>query len=296
MQNQQLENANYSEPLIKQLNELPENVPNAQIAPTPNNPPWNAWTATGIWAVSLLTLVIFQLIFVIVYILISGVKISPESLQSDPNVIFWSLVAVLPAQILTLAAAWAVVTRFNKFSFKETLGWNWGGFKWWYFPAIIIAFFVLAAVVTTFLPEQENELTRILKSSRAAVYVTAILATFGAPVVEEVVYRGVLYSAFQRTIGVAWAVVLVTTLFAGVHFVQYWGSPGTIVLICVLSLILTMIRVKTGNILPCIVLHFIFNGIQSLLLLLQPFLPESFGGGVAPEQTSAIIHLFNSLF
>jgi membrane protease YdiL (CAAX protease family) len=215
---------------------------------------------------------------------------SSEVAQNDPTVIFLSLLAVIPAHLLTLAASWAVVTKFNKFSFKETLGWEWGSFRWWYFPLIIAAFFVLVVIVTTFLPEQENEMTKMLKSSRSAVFVTAILATFTAPIVEEVIYRGILYSAFQRAIGVVWAVILVTTLFAAVHFLQYWGSPGTILLICVLSLVLTLIRVKTKNLLPCIILHFIFNGIQSVFLILQPYLPDN--PAELENKASAALHLF----
>ena len=294
MQNQEFNNNDYSQPLAKELNDLAKKLPLSEH-PTPDNPPWNAWTASGVWVLSLLAIIFVPAIFVVPYILMNR-QIAPETLQSDPTVIFLSLLAVIPAHIITLAIAWAVVTKFKKFSFRETLGWNWGGFRWWYFPLIIGAFFLFAILVSIFLPEQENELTRILKSSRAAVYVTAVLATFTAPIVEEVVYRGILYSAFQRTVGVAWAVVITTLAFAGVHFFQYWGSPGTIILICVLSLILTLIRVKTKNLLPCVVLHFIFNGIQSILLILQPFLPESIGGGALQQQTSSIIHLFISIF
>ena len=289
MQNEEINKDDYSAPLVRDLNNLPQK-PSALLNPTPDNPPWNAWTAFGIWILSILAIAVFPAIFVIPYLLTNR-QIAPEAIQSDPTAIFLSLLGTIPAHLFTIGICWFVVTRFNKFSYKDTLGWNWGGFKWWYFPAIIIGFFAFAAIVQMFFPEQENELTRMLKSSRAAVYVTAILATFTAPIVEEVVYRGILYSAFQRTVGVAWAVVIVTITFAGIHFPQYWGSPGTIILICVLSLILTMIRVRTRNLLPCIVLHFIFNGIQSLLLILQPFLPESIGGG-AQEQTAAIFHFF----
>jgi len=270
--------SNAQPPLIWQ----PEN-------PTPNNPPWNVPTAIGTWVLSLLAIIIFPAMFIVPYFLMNR-QISLETFQSDPTAIFLSLLAVIPAHIFTLAAAWLVVTKFNKFSFKETLGWDWGGFKWWYFPVIVVSFFLFAAIVETFLPEQDNELMRILQSSRSAVYVTALLATFTAPVVEEVIYRGILYSALQRSIGVVWAVTFVTAAFAGVHFLQYWGSPGTIVLICILSLILTLIRVRTKNLLPCIVLHFIFNGIQSLVLILQPFLPEKLGG--AQEQAASVIHFF----
>jgi membrane protease YdiL (CAAX protease family) len=94
-----------------------------------------------------------------------------------------------------------------------------------------------------------------------------------------------LYSAIQRSIGVGWAVLIVTALFAGVHFWQYWGSPGTIILICLLSLILTLIRVRTNNLLPCVVLHTIFNGLQSLSLIFF----EDFSS--TQPKTEAFFHL-----
>ncbi|MEO6587861.1 MAG: CPBP family intramembrane glutamic endopeptidase, partial [Pyrinomonadaceae bacterium] len=123
--------------------------------------------------------------------------------------------------------------------------------------------------------EQDNELLRILRSSRTAVILIAIMATFTAPIVEELIYRGILYSAFQRTFGVKLAVILVTLAFALVHVPQYWGDFVSISMICLLSLILTLVRVKTDNLLPCIVLHFVFNGIQSLVLILEPYFSKT---------------------
>jgi len=35
-----------------------------------------------------------------------------------------------------------------------------------------------------------------------------------------------------------------------------------------------LLRARTGNLLPCIIFHFIFNGIQSLGLVLAPFLEK----------------------
>ena len=102
----------------------------------------------------------------------------------------------------------------------------------------------------------------------------AFIATFTAPFVEEVVYRGVLYSAFQRTLGVTAAFLLTTFLFALVHVPQYWPSYSTIFLLALLSLTLTSIRVKTSNLLPCIVLHTLFNGTQSALLILEPYITK----------------------
>src|SRR6478609_4855946 len=107
----------------------------------------------------------------------------------------------------------------------------------------------------------------MLASSRVVVFLVAFMATFTAPIVEEVVYRGILYSAFQRARGPVLATVAVTLLFASVHVPQYYPSYSTIGLLVLLGLILTLIRARTNNLLPCIVLHTIFNGLQSVLLI-----------------------------
>ena len=150
------------------------------------------------------------------------------------------------------------------------LGWSRGGFAWWHFFAILAAFIAFANVVDHFWPEKENDLTRILQSSRSAVYIIALVATFTAPLVEEVVYRGVVYSAFRKHFGVPAGFIVATLLFALVHVPQYYPSYSTIFLLTMLSVTLTSIRVMSGNLLPCIILHTIFNGLQSVLLILQP--------------------------
>ena len=98
----------------------------------------------------------------------------------------------------------------------------------------------------------------------------AFIATFTAPFIEEVIYRGVLYSAFQRAWGIPAAFILTTLLFSVVHVPQYYPSYSTIFLLTVLSMTLTAIRVKTDNLLPCVILHTLFHGIQSTLLILEP--------------------------
>lgn len=269
-------------------------LPSALLPASPDNPPWNSFTALCVWAASMVFILVVPAIFVIPYALSQGILSEQnqlaEFLQNDPTAILLSIVSVIPAHVLTLVLAWLVVTKFNRFSFRETLGWKWNGFNIWSCLAIVGGFYISAAAIGYFFPEQDNELLRILKSSRSVVYAIAFLATFTAPVVEEVVYRGILYSALQRSIGVAGAVFIVTALFAGVHFWQYWGSPGTLILICLLSLILTLTRLRTKNLLPCIALHTVFNGSQSLLLILQPIIQNYIE--THQPQTSALVHLF----
>jgi uncharacterized protein len=245
--------------------------------PTPNNPPWGSGMAIGFWLLSVCLIVILPAIFLAPYA-ISMNSAYPNTaelltvLTTDPIAIALQIAAIIPAHLLTISLAWLIVTNGRTHSFTETLGWLPGGMKWWHYGVILVAFFCLAAAIGYVLPEQENELTRILRSSRYVVFLVAFMATFTAPLVEEVVYRGILYSALQRSVGVGFAVTIVTFLFAIIHLPQYYPSISTMVLLTLLSLVLTLVRVKTDNLLPCVILHTIFNGFQSMLLIAEPYL------------------------
>lgn len=247
------------------------------VKPSPNNPPWGPGLAIGAWVISVVLIIIIPGLFLAPYVISRGGEFADsaemvKALTTDPVAIVIQIVAIIPAHLLTLALAWLVVTNGRKFSFTEMLGWRSGGMQWWYHAAIMGGFFVLVVAVSALLPEQENEMMRILKSSRSAVFLVAFMAVVTAPLVEEVIYRGLLYSALQRTLGPGFAVALVTFLFALVHLPQYYPSVSTMILLTLLSLILTLIRMKTDNLLPCIVLHTIFNGFQSALLIVEPYI------------------------
>lgn len=247
--------------------------------PTPNDPPFGTLEAVALWIASVLLIVLVQAIFLLPYLALQDPPIIDtdrvlEFARNDATAIFLQILSILPAHLLTLALAWLMVTRGGRFGFRETLGWERGGFRWWHYCIILGGFLVVAAGVSVYFPEQDNEMLRILQSSRAAVYIVAFVATFTAPLVEEVVYRGVVYSAFQRKFGITAAFVFVTVLFAVIHVPQYYPSYSTIFLLFLLSLTLTSIRLKTGNLFPCIVLHTVFNALQSALLIIEPFLRD----------------------
>jgi membrane protease YdiL (CAAX protease family) len=259
-------------------------------APTPDNPPFGPMEGIGLWIASVLLILIVPSFFLLPYIALQNPPIIDtedivEFAKSDPTSIFLQILGIIPAHFLTLALAWLIVTRGRRFSFRDVLGWERGGFRWWHYAVILAGFLVVAAGVEVYFPQEENELIRILQSSRSAVYVVACVATFTAPIVEEVVYRGVLYSGFQRKLGIPAALVLATVLFAIVHVPQYYPSYSTIFLLFILSLTLTSIRVKTGNLFPCIVLHTVFNGLQSAFLIAEPY----FTGPDIQEQATAIM-------
>ncbi len=261
---------------------------------SPNNPPWGSWAALGVWFASVAAIIFVPGIFLAVYLVAVGVK--PEEMAAfgttDPTALAIQVAATIPAHLLTLLLAWFVVTNYQRHPFLQTLGWSSGGMRWWHYVLLLVGFFLVASVVSQYVPETENEFTKLLQSSRTVVFLVAIMATFTAPFVEEVVYRGVVYSAWQRSFGVKGAVALVTFVFAAVHFPQYWGSWSTIGLLTLLSLLLTLLRVKTDSLLPSFILHTLFNGIQSLGLILAPYLDKTEKAGETP---AFILHLLKQL-
>lgn len=240
---------------------------------------WGLGQGLLVWLLSVLLVLFVPLAGSIAYLAIADPSVLTDGTLAEvakgrSDLIVVNILFVLPAHLLTLGAAWMIVTANGKRDFLDSLGWDWGGFKWWHAAAILLGFFAVSALITQFLPEQEHELLRILRSSKTALYAVAFLATFTAPFVEEVIYRGVLYSPAEKRLGKAGAVILVTFLFSIIHVPQYLPSYSTIVLIFLLSLVLTLIRATTSNLLPCVVLHLIFNGLQSIRLVADPLLQK----------------------
>lgn len=246
--------------------------------------------AVVIWIVSVGFILLLPAVFLIPYLVSMGTPLDDsqavvEFAKNDPTAIILQIVAIIPAHLLTLLLAWFVITQGRRYSFRGTVGWQTGGFRWWHYCIAVGGFLVVAGVLSQFVPERDNDLLRILRSSRTAVYIVAFMATFTAPIVEEVVYRGILYTAFQRAAGVPAAFVMTTLLFSIVHVPQYYPSWSTIFLLTLLSVILTAVRVKTGNLLPCVVLHTLFNAYTSLALVLEPLFPSS----ETPQQAATVL-------
>ena len=112
----------------------------------------------------------------------------------------------------------------------------------------------------------QEVLTRFASSgawTKGAIAVSAILLM---PTVEEWVFRERLQSWFVRVLGVRRGVVLTVLVFAALHFSRTAFLP-----IAVLALGLSLARLHTGRLLPCIVMHALYNAtVLSFLLLLGP--------------------------
>jgi CAAX protease family protein len=264
----------------------------------PNNPPWGVLAAVLTWIASVLLLFIVPQLLALPYIAshYRGMGPTRDVLLSDKTLILILLIGILPAHVITLILAGAVVTRLGKISPTKILGLNWKNHaEVWISAALAIALFGIAAVVLWKFGGQDTDLEKILRSSRGAALTMAFMASVTAPLVEEVIYRGLLYSALQRLTGPVLGVLIVTFMFAGLHVLQYWPNFGAISAISMLSLVLTIVRARTGRLLPCYIIHLVFNGIQSVVIVLEPYLPYLFR--IEPRPTvNGLVHAIINTF
>jgi uncharacterized protein len=264
-------------PVVATPASFPQPAPNPPLALIgPNNPPWGTLGAVATWIASVVFLFFVPIVTVLPYLVYrataGGSAGPPDVLLHDKNFIFFSVLGVIPAHLLTLGLTWLVVTKAGRYPFWKTLGWEWPPhFGPWKSVGVAIVLLGIGLLITYFVGGNKTELDELINSSYRTRLTTAFLAATTGPLVEEVVYRGVLYSVLQRALGIVWAVLIVSILFAGVHVYQYRNNAGVIAVITLLSITLTLVRAYSGRLLPSFMIHFVFNGIQSVLLVVQPF-------------------------
>ncbi|HYG82538.1 MAG TPA: type II CAAX endopeptidase family protein [Pyrinomonadaceae bacterium] len=251
--------------------------PAGPVMADPNNPPWGAGVAFLLWLGSIVLSIVVPILFLIPYAMLRADRpAAGQSVFEDKTALFLLVLSTLPVHLLTLALVWAVVTRFGKLPFWRGLGWSWServGF--WTSAGIAVLLLAAGLAFMKIVGGEPTELDKLLSSSTATRVTIALLAALTAPLVEEIVYRGVLYPALQRAMGMTWAVVLVSVLFTLPHVPQYRNNLGVIMVILVLSLCLTLVRALTGRLLPCFIIHLVFNGIQSVIMLAEPYFQQS---------------------
>lgn len=240
-----------------------------------SNPPWGLVEAFVVWLISVVLLFFVPLLTLIPYVLYRFAAYGfGDGLRVDQQtIILVSIVGVIPSHLLSMGVVWLVVTDRGRRPFWKMLGWHWPrNLGPWKSIGLAVLLLGIGWVITTLIGGRETHLDQIIKSSPQARWMIAFLAVATAPLVEEVIYRGVVFGALQKALNTFWSVVIVSVMFLGVHILQYAENLGVLAVITILSITLTLVRALTGSLLPCFVIHLVFNGIQSLILLLQPWL------------------------
>lgn len=154
--------------------------------------------------------------------------------------------------------------------FKEQSRWNTlavrpfalGGL--WRWCALLAIFFIAQASVVGLLGIEQSEFMQLLAGSRHLPLMLVVVLL--APVLEELVFRGYLFTAWRHSrLGFSGTLLLTSALFALLHWGQYhWIQTA---FIFVLALILGFAREKSGSVLLPIILHSLNNLVSAIVVI-----------------------------
>jgi membrane protease YdiL (CAAX protease family) len=177
-----------------------------------------------------------------------------------------SIIAQAAAALLSLGYLWVLAKARGASPFWESIGWkplpDDDSARRKLIFAIIVGGIALAGIVTAVsnrigvskkLPIEEFIQTR---------QTMILLMTFGvlvAPLVEETVFRGLIYPVIARRSGVAASIIITGLLFGAVHSLQLWGGWAQIGLIVLVGIILTWVRATRHTVWASYLLHLTYN-------------------------------------
>ena len=126
--------------------------------------------------------------------------------------------------------------------------------------------------------------TEMMSSMSQDAGMFTVAAIFGAPLIEELVFRAGPLVNFKGKMP-TWAALLITSALFGLAH----GAPIQVAYTFVVGLVLGILFIKTDSIYPCIVGHFCFNAAN-----LIPMIMEGFLGG--PYQNETMIGWLNTAY
>lgn len=110
------------------------------------------------------------------------------------------------------------------------------------------------------IPPPEQGLMDASLQGGLATVVAVASAVVLAPVVEEVIHRGVLFVALRRLIGLVGAMLLSGGVFALVHVEL--AQPAYLLALLLLGVWFAAVRHRTGSLVPPVVAHATFNAVS----------------------------------
>jgi membrane protease YdiL (CAAX protease family) len=251
--------------------------PQAGYAPPPRLP------FPGVWWFCLLVLMGFfaQIVVgagaVILLLAVERPDITPSNAQNVFNHLpVAAFMGILFVASLTWPAVALVTARVKRMLNRDTFRIRWPGL-----PISILSLVLGLALVPLALllenlaarviPRGDNVIVAVMAKGPGVLALTLLGLTLvvAAPVGEELLFRGLGYRGIERRHGLGLAALVVSFVFAAVHL----NATGFGALFMV-SMALCWVTSKTGSLIPAILLHAAYNGVQFLMLLGSKVTPE----------------------
>jgi membrane protease YdiL (CAAX protease family) len=182
----------------------------------------------------------------------------------------WSVIEEATAYAVLFLALKIMFARHGK-GLLESLGWSkFGPFK----PlslvivGVSLSFIVYALQTALLTPDIETPFEKLLNDPASRIAVALFGITLG-PVVEELLFRGLLQPVLVSTIGVFPGILLTSILFGALHLTQNAFIWQTGVLITLVGFVLGTVRHLSGSTKASTVVHIAYNSLPFIALALD---------------------------
>jgi membrane protease YdiL (CAAX protease family) len=187
--------------------------------------------------------------------------------KDNQETAFLSLVLQSVFYFLLFGAVYLLVAIRKRLPFWKAMKWRAPG------TLKTLGYFALGATLSVavqfapiLFPDRSDFPLSQLFTTPAIAYAVGGFAVLVAPLMEELVFRGVLFSIFEDQAGPIFAVIASAALFTGLHVPEYRGAWNHLFLLFFVGLVFSLARGLTGSLAPSVFLHASYNLCQLVVL------------------------------
>lgn len=185
-------------------------------------------------------------------------RLEMEGLMPTGTMLIWAQVACLFA---VPPSAWFLAWLRNTGDTAAYMGFR--GFRWSDLGLGAAGVVAVGFVAEFLITEPNKVMTQIFETAEPQWLLWLAVAVM-APVVEEMVFRGFVFDGMKQGLG-GWAAALITTVvWTGIHL-QYGLREMTVIFL--LGMVLAGIRLRSGSVWLCMLLHALNNGASVVYLI-----------------------------
>lgn len=238
-------------------------IPTSLAPPPPENPAWNLVDVLAVTFIWLITVVSLGTLVLFVIFGLPGAK----KLQGDNAALVVPLQTV--AYLLMVAFIAQMIRLRRGGRFLNAISWNTPRIKTallFLAGGIGLAFFsdVFSILFSRWTPKS-LPIERFFQDADSA-YLLAFYGVIVAPFVEELFFRGFLYPALARRIGVGASVILTALCFSLMHWQQLGHAWAPLLWLFLVGMVLTIVRARTKSLAASVLVHISYNCTLFLVL------------------------------
>ena len=133
---------------------------------------------------------------------------------------------------------------------------------------------VTVLIVSTFFPAPSDSPLEQLLTTTPSIVLFVIFGIVFAPLLEEIIFRGFIFTVLVDLYGWRVAVPVTSVLFAALHLST--GNLPAVALILLVGYVLTVVRHRTDSVIPSIIIHTTYNAtVFAAGVLLGPSSPTT---------------------